>query len=257
MKILVGSTIPAFAMSSPDWSWWLSNRNEISARAEAEGHQVSWLAVLQEDARRLDPFRALIDIAGDAVDYHRFSLDLDVDEWDSGTRLTGICIGRNLIIDRAIRTGADWIYFADSDIEAPDDILVRLVELDWPVVGAHVPTYGLDGPSAQDWSNEHRPDRLGVSFGYLGIDPVSMAGDGHDVRVHWNTAGSLLVHRDVFRRVPWRHDPDAGNTDDPATQAEMERLGWPTLVRHDVVCHHHPESIGALERRGLDLAVYR
>lgn len=236
MKILIGSTIPTFNMREDGHWWhWLTNAERIAAASAARGIEIHWLAVLQHDARGREPFQPLLDRLDelDAV-VQWFSLDLGLDEWTSGTRLTPICIGRNIINDQAIRTGADWVYYADSDISAPDDILVRLLELDWPVCGAHVPTYCLDGP------------RLRVGSGRLG-----------DVRQHWNTAGSLLVRRDVFRRVPWRWDLDAGETDDPATQAEMARLGFPTLVRHDVVCTHHPESIGPVEQRGHDLAVYR
>lgn len=248
-SILVAATLPAFAMSEPDWHWWLSNAEQIRETAEAEGHTAGFFATLQVDARGLAPFQPLIDrlqaLEHDPLrgtPHITFSVDLGVDEWTTDTRLAGIITGRNLIVDRAIRRGHEWIYFADSDIEAPDDILPRLLELDWPVVGGHVPTYCLSGPPAEDdW--RHRIRDVGERF------------DG--VRVHWTTAGSLMVRRDVFRRVPWRFDPDAGETDDPATQAEMARLGYPTLVRHDVLCTHHPESIAGFEHRGLDRTVYR
>lgn len=236
--IIVGSTIPAFAMEDVHWHHWLENAEAITAAAREAGHEVRWLATLQVDARGEAPFDRLfyrlnqLRETGIWATTYRFSLDLGEERITSGNRFAGICIGRNLIIEAALRDrDVEWIYFADSDISAPDDVLVRLLELDWPVCGAHVPTYCLNGR------------RVHIA--------------GADVRRHWNTAGSLLVRRDVFRRVPWRWDPDAGDTDDPATQHEMERLGWPTLVRHDVICRHNPEQIGPLEQRGLDLAVYR
>jgi hypothetical protein len=243
-RILVAATVPAFAMGTPDWGWWINNGDAITAAAAAAGHEADWHAVFQEDARGRSIFTPLRDLADERLSFLTtawFSFDLGSEQWDSDTRLAGIVTGRNLIIDHALRNGHDWIYFADSDIEAPDDVLVRLLELEYSVVGAHVPTYGLSGPqAAKDWRQRIRD-----------------AGEHGDVQVHWNTAGSLLVHRNVFRRVPWRIDPDAGDTDDPATQHEMERLGYPTLVRHDVICKHHPEAIGAFENRGLDRTVYR
>lgn len=247
-RVLVASTIPAFAMGTPDWSWWLKNWAEIKFNTLQAGHEVEWLAVLQEDGRGRGVFDPLTvempnrAICGLDMSLRWFSLDLGVDEWTTGTRLAGIVTGRNLIIDHAIRHGHDWIYFADSDIEAPDDVLPRLLEMDWPVCGAHVPTYCLSGPFARnDWRGRIRD--VGERY--------------EDTQVHWNTAGSLLVRRDLFTRVPWRIDPDAGQTDDPATQAEMERLGYPTLVRHDVICRHHPDQVSGFEHRGLDRTVYR
>lgn len=249
-RILLGSTIPAFKMTDDGHWWqWLKNAELITEQARQVDHQVEWLAVLQNDARGREPFAALLDYLEQLlvqVKLFWFSLDIGADQIDSGNRLGAICTGRNLIIDHALRHGHDWIYFADADIQAPDDVLAKLLELDWPVCGAHVPTYCLDGPSVAEYTRT-----------VLCNERLQRAAGVGDVRVHWTTAGSLMVARETFRRVPWRHDPDAGSTDDPATQTEMERLGWPTLVRHDVVCTHHPESIGALEDRHHDLAVYR
>lgn len=235
-RVLFASTIPTFAMGAPYWHHWLQNAEQITEHARNAGHDVDFYAVLQADARGLAPFHPLINRLDEITDdgaqaFSLFSLDLGEDEWTTGSRLAGIVTGRNLIIDRALRRQHEWIYFADSDIEAPDDVLPRLLEVDWPVVGAHVPTYCLNGPR--------------VDHEYA------------DIQEHWNTAGSLLVRRDVFRRIPWRFDPDAGHTDDPATQHEMARVGFPTRVRHDVICTHHPQMIGGFESRNLDRKVYR
>lgn len=265
MSVLIGSTIPAFNMADGGhWREWLSNAVRVTCGAlEEADERVGWLAVLQTDGRGREPFQPLLDEVenlrgrGLTVDVHWFSLDRGEHAIGSGNRFAGICTGRNLIVDHALETGAEWIYFADSDIIAPDDILPRLLEVGWPVVGGHVPTYCLDGPPVMGPRAEMPPTgmRLPSEMRYWGTR--GNRPENADVRRHWNTAGSLLMHRDAFRRVPWRFDPDTGQTDDPATQAELERLGIPTLVRHDVVCRHVPEIIGPLEGRGHDLTVYR
>lgn len=266
MRILVGSTIPAYKMTSDgDWWHWLTNAAQISRAARSAGHEVEWLAVLQHDARGRELFQPLIETTlvhreelGCRVAPPRwFSLDLGDDEINTGNRLIAICTGRNLITEYAMSRGHHAVYFADADIEAPADVLVRLAELCWPAAGAHVPMYGLDGPNAVEWALSRHQNADVTDLELQRADQIANAGRFGDIRVHWNTAGSLFMTRDAFRRVPWRYDLDVGLTDDPATQTELARLGWPTLVRHDVICEHHPSWIGALEQRGHDLAVYR
>lgn len=246
-KILVGSTIPAFkALETADqWGAWLYGAHEIETNALRVRHDLEWIVTLQQDARGDRPFeRLLVALAAVNATVYRYMIDLGQLRITTNNRFVGICIGRNLIIEHALNDPEiEWIYFADSDIEAPPDVLPKLLELGdrFKVIGAHVPTYAL------------------------GHDAPKLPGTVGDSRVHWNTAGSLLVHRDVFRRVPWRWNPDEDGpagpgdvcSDDPATQHEMERLGYPTVVRHDVICRHYPQSVLPLEDRAHDLEVYR
>jgi hypothetical protein len=70
------------------------------------------------------------------------------------------------------------------------------------------------------------------------------------VQSHMNTAGFLLIAREVFRRLRWRFDLEAGLTDDPCYYRDAkELLGVPTYVRKDVIGRHWPEAIPPLEDR--------
>lgn len=238
--ILVGATLTHFAMSAADpmtWRAWLTNAEAIAASVEAE---VRYAAVIELDARGLDPFVPLLDelctmeARGVPTDWWTYHLDDRRERVQTGNRLHHITTGRNLLTDMAVNEGAEWLFYMDADTEHPPDVLPKLLEVRHPLVGAHVPTYCLDGP--QDTDRFIR---------------------GMDVRRHMNTAGSCLAHRDLFRRLRWRHDPDAGMTDDPCWHADAERLGVPWLVRHDVLARHHPESIPPIEQRGHDLEVAR
>lgn len=153
-----------------------------------------------------------------------WTFSIDGWRWSTRDRLIGITTGRNLVREYALReTDCTHVYFADADISYPPDVLDRLLELDHPVVAGHVPSYCLDGPK------------------------VDAPGD---VREHWNTAGSLLVRRDVVAEVAWRWNPDRGMTDDPCFAEDVERAGFgKTWVRHDVICDHHPEVLVAVEQR--------
>jgi hypothetical protein len=227
--ILVGCTIPPYKMGGPDgyWSSWLAN-----AEAIRQSHDVRFVAVLEHDARGLDPFRPLLyrlaRLGGMVLG---FSYDDGAASITTGNRLVRICTGRNLLTQWAVDNGASHILYTDADTAIPGDAIPKLLEVDWPVVGGRVPTYCLEGPDV----------------------------GGYPFRVteHMNTAGFLLVARDVFRTLRWRTDPDLGLTDDPCYHADATALGFPTRVREDCVAEHFPPCIGPLEERGHDLAVRR
>jgi hypothetical protein len=249
--IVVGATTVAWKCDGHGGELdWLTHAEEIAANAD-----VRFFATLEQDARGDAPFGSLLarldDLGGEAW---RFRWDDGADEITPHNRLIRICAGRNMITDYAVRAGAEWIYFADTDLAPPGDVLDKLLEVDWPIVGAHVPIYCLGGPVA-----EKHPARIWLEDGsmwprlpeHLHLPPF-----GFDVQVHWNTAGSLLVHRSLFRRLRWRVDPDAGMTDDPCYAADALALGWPTLVRKDcIVTASVP--LAPVEGRGLDMKVRR
>lgn len=167
----------------------------------------------------------------------QFKLDDREPSLTTGGRLVRICTGRNLCLERLNREPGRWegVLFLDTDVEPPEDAPERLLEVDRPLVGFDVPTYGLDGPR---------------------VTPAGLFPDGADVREHWNTAGALLVREEPARRVRWRWDLATGQTDDPCFQRDAAAAGFGmTWVRHDVVGRHHPELIWPLERRGLDLTL--
>jgi hypothetical protein len=236
MKIVVGTSLPAYKLEPGGYGLsWLTNAGAIAG--SVPDALVVHFAALQLDGRGRAPFQELFDrldalaAAGVRVGVWSYTLDTGTETIGSSERFAHICVGRNAIAEFAHRFAADWIYYTDADCAAPADVLPRLLEVGHPVVGAHVPTFCLDGP---------RVDRPGM-----------------DLRRHWNTAGSLLVARDAFRRVPWRYDAFAGESEDVSTQHELERLGWPTLVRHDVIVDHFPQHVRPLEDRGHDLTFHR
>jgi hypothetical protein len=246
MSILIGSTIPPYKTSPGDGATrWLSNGEKLRYEAAGIDVGVDFFAALETDARGIEPFADLLDIlAGLAGDYWSFSLDTRADEITGNERLIRICTGRNLIREYAMRHGYEWVLYLDSDMRAPDDALPKLLELDYPVVGAEVPVYCQSGAPVKAWPT--LTDRY--AFTSEGGPPVR---EKCDV----DTAGLLLVHRSVFSKVAWRYDGDAGMTDDPAYFHDAELNGWPLLVRTDVVGEHEP--LTSLEHRGHDLSVHR
>ena len=70
---------------------------------------------------------------------------------------------RNMLVEDAVGYGADYLLWADSDHQFPDDALLRLLSLGLPVVGVNYPrrarptsptAIGLDGEYV--WTTEER-----------------------------------------------------------------------------------------------------
>lgn len=241
-EIVVGSTMAPFKATDDEDRQWLTNAEEMVFDAHSAGFtKIFFLAAAEMDARGMDVYRKLdrrlreINTKfGDDVeaDMWRFAIDDHADSIDSLNRLIRICTGRNLIQEFALRRRkVSHILFLDSDLVVPPDSISKLVEMDHPIVGGDVPSYCMNGEPQSQFS--------------------------YPVHAHWNTAGFLMVQREVARRVAWRTDVyDSGNTDDPAYAAAVEELGFgKTYVRKDLIGAHKP-LVGLL-RRGHDLKVYR
>lgn len=234
--IVVGTTLSAMAMSDDDaWRGWLLNAEQLAAETTDD---VRFFAAIEVDGRGLFPFLPLTDELehlyemGIHFDTWVFSLDDGRTENNFSTRLRHITAGQNLATDYAVSTGASHLLFMAADCAYEPDALNRLVAVDVPVIGAHVPTYCLDGP------------------------PVPELSEHGDIREHMPTAAFVLLRRDFFRFHRWRWDLDAGMSDDPCLEHDAYQFfNTRTLVHHDVVGRHYPEAIGSYESRGYDTEV--
>lgn len=267
MKIAVCTTIASWKCTGTEEMAWVRQAEFMQDACEDAGHTIKFFAALEQDDRDDAPFKAIIhrlEQLDDATVW-RYRYDDGADEINSDNRLHRICTGRNMAQEFAVRDPeVTHILFMDSDIMPDPDLILRLLELDHPVVGATVVWSGsgqvvyshLDGQKLEPG------EQFGVGdLGASGFVPETSTGwvpEGADVRVHWNSAGCLLVERDVFRCVQWHRDPDAGLSDDPAYQRETARQFGPTWVRHDVTVQHVPMAMVPVEQRtNYDKKVYR
>lgn len=273
--ILVGTTIAPWKCDGRQDVAWLDYAEEM--RAETK-QQVGFMAVLEVDGRGLEPYGQVIERLDDlSGDYWRFAFDDGETVVESGNRLIRICMGRNLVQEYAMRrnqpeNNISHILFLDSDISPPADAIPKLLELNRPVVGGHVPIYALGGPSliSDDDKRIRRVARRRFAFddstageqaywdeqNYCNENPWVPAPEGYPaealVQEHWNTAGFLMVRREVFTSVAWHYNLDKGLTDDPAYQAATAAKFGPTWVRHDIEGMHVPIPMVAVGERDGD-----
>lgn len=240
--IVVASTTAAWKCNERDELAWLLVAEKMR---ESSPVPVVFFCTVQMDPDPEADFpsgtlRPRLDEVGG--DYWDFSLHAG---WSRTTRqrLIGITTGRNLIREYALRdTDATHVLFLDSDVEPDLECISKLLELDHPVVGGDIPAYCLKGPEVMDGDDVQR-NALGQIVLRRGVPRFPFP-----VQEHWNTAGFLLVRRDVLAEVAWRWNPDAGYSDDPCFAADVERAGFgKTWVRKDCVGKHAP--LVAVERR--------
>jgi hypothetical protein len=283
-KVLVASTVAAHACDGVTEFRWLTHLESWRERGyefflalqTGQGHdsRLTWLhAALAEFGTGISR----------SATVWKFSLDQGEPEVTSRNRWTPICMGRNLAHQFAGDHDYTHLCFIDTDIMPTEDGIERLLEIDHPIVGAHVPAYCHDGPKLKVLPSSDPIQTHHFEVGWEACDvftpgatePVHFDADrvrmsngmfwrwaappfpaDADVRMHWTTAGALMMNRDCFRAVRWRSDPDAGLSDDPATIFSAEQMGYgPEFVRHDVVWDHEPLIV--LEDRGRDLTVRR
>lgn len=234
MKVVVVSTMAPYVTDQPDTCLaWLYTAEGLRAEAEKVGCEVDFFAALEIDGRGLAPYAAVLARLAEIGGAHwTFSLDDGSTVKSTSSRLRFITLGQNLTVDYACANWATHLLFMAADCEPPADAIPKLLEVDWPIVGGHVATYGLGGPLVE-----------GYPF---------------PVQQHMASAAFVMLRRDLFRFVRWRWDIDAGMSDDPCLHYDALQLhGFPTYVRHDVVGRHYPECIGAVETRGHDMTVVR
>lgn len=223
--IVVGTTLAPYKLDGSELNW-LENGEEFLDR-DPRTHFFAALELLPSRGTAVFA-RLLTRLNAFGGTAWTFALDDDERKLTSANRLTRICMGRNLVIEYALRVQASHILFLDSDLRVPGDSIEKLLELDAPIAGGDVPAYCLHGPPA-------------------------LTRYAFPVERHWNTAGFLLVRREVFACVRWRHEffGGTGRTDDPCYAADAEALGFgETLVRKDLVGRHVP--LIPMERRGHD-----
>lgn len=252
--IVVGTTTVAWKQGETGLCW-LETAEEMVEDAKRAGHDLTFFVALELDGRGQAPFADLLArLEGLQSDIWTFTLDDGATEIDSNNRLPRICAGRNFVQDYAMRIGASRVLFLDTDTRVPGDCISKLLEVEWPMVGGEVPQYGLHGDEVE--CIPRRPPPADSNGAYVSPPPTPDEYYDFPVQRHWNTAGFLLVGREVFRQVRWRVDGDAGMTDDPCYDADATRLGFPTLVRKDVV-GSHVEWLIPVESRPSDRSIVR
>jgi hypothetical protein len=211
-------------MNDPEiWCSWLTN--SVDMQGIDPQIEVSFFAAIEEDGRGRQPFAPLIDCMKvlDRADWWFFSLDSRRDRSTQLNRQTHIATGQNLCAEYAMQHDFDHMLLVGADTEPPVDVLTKLLEVNYPVVGAECPVYALQG------------------------GPWTINGVECEEKL---ATGCVLIERSVFKTLRWAPQKDAGLSDDWHYQWQCQKfLGVAQMVRKDCVTKHYPSGIGQVEDR--------
>lgn len=266
-RIAVCSTVAAYKVDGRSESEWLAQAGvwkDFSPAFDVEFFCA--MQISQGHDYKLRPLEMRLDELGATV--WKFSLHTGETEVSSGSRLKYICMGRNLAHEYVTaKQDITHVLFLDTDTRPPKELIEKLLEVDHPIVGANVPTYGLKGPRVQVRNIALGGDRPAYEFTNHTSsgapqwdhrrDGARPFPEGADVQIHdLQTAGCLLMTRQAIDSIRWGWALDLGQTDDPWTENLAVKAGLGKVwVRHDVHCTHYPEAIGPVEGRGHDLSI--
>jgi len=161
--------------------------------------------------------------------------------WTSAIGSPSIDTNRNVLVQQALKWGADYILFCDSDMTFPGDALLKLLAADQPVVGCnYARRSGKGATAARDSSS--------------GLCPIE-AGSGLE-RVDYLGLGLCLINSQIFDSLkhPWFRTTIGENGkveegEDGFFFAALRRAGVPVFVHHDL-----SEEVGHLAERELRLS---
>jgi GT2 family glycosyltransferase len=106
---------------------------------------------------------------------------------------------RNVVVDRFLASGREWLLSVDTDIILPACVVTRLMSRRQPLIGALI-NVNEDKPFPQIY---HRIADVGAEpFGVFQIQQEYEPGEL--IRADATGAGCMLIHRDVFEAIPGR-----------------------------------------------------
>ena len=145
MSVLIASTVAAHACDGRTEFNWLTYSDEWLAQSRTQ-YQFFLAAQLgQGHDRKVQPLIDAVQGRGGTV--WRYSLDQGETTVNSDNRLPAIAAGRNLVHEYVtFHPEISHVQWIDTDIVPTRDGIERLMEVDHPIVGAHVPAYCHDGP---------------------------------------------------------------------------------------------------------------
>ncbi len=143
---------------------------------------------------------------------------------------------RQVIIDRALEKKYDFVFFLDTDVLPPEDVVARLVAQKKDIItGVYVGMMKVQGrirvtPVLYDFSQKKD---------YFRPIPLNAIFDDEVREIAASGFGCVLIARHVFEKVKIRYNKELGSGEDiPFCRDARELHGLKTFVDTSIKCTH-------------------
>ena len=106
-----------------------------------------------------------------------------------------IDVTRDTMVNNALEQGYEWLFFLDSDILPPKDVIQKLLSHNLPIVAGMYKARKPEGFTWAAWIRGITPT------GEVAFAPVASWTDARLFKVDVTGCGCCLIHRDVFFKI--------------------------------------------------------
>ena len=149
-----------------------------------------------------------------------------------------VCESHNEIRDYAIRNNFPLILHLESDIIPPPNIIEQLLAHKKKVVGATYFIAGGDNSHLVNIEIEKEGVSTRLTKRMLEANDFNFV-DGTLKQVHSTGLGCILIHTDIFERVPFRFEEGIDAHPDTFFALDLQELGIPIFCDTSIICQHN------------------
>jgi GT2 family glycosyltransferase len=147
-----------------------------------------------------------------------------------------LTISRNILREKAIKEGYDYLFCLDQDTIPPHDIIEKLLSHHKEIVsGLYL------NPFTRNNETKIKP----VAWVYTRDDSTKLVfvreevlHSGQCVPVNLVGTGCILIHRDVLEKITFRTEPDKTGVDDNFFCIDVQKLGYTIWLDTSARCKH-------------------
>jgi len=180
------------------------------------------------------------------------NLQVNVPSMFTTSKGTSWDMARNEIVRSAIDAKVDWLFFLDTDISCPPDIIPRLMAHNLPICGA---LYHTRAPPLEPtvWQEIAPSGKQVIPFKL-----------GEMVKADFIGMGACLIHMSVFKNIPkpffkWTlsfedpENPGLGCSEDFYFCKAVRKRGYSIFVDTSIVCRHGIDNAFA-DNQGIQIS---
>lgn len=151
--------------------------------------------------------------------------------------ISRITKGHNLVRQKALEGGYDFLLHLETDIFPPDDVLIRLLAHRKAVVGASYDIFDWHDrePVMIQIKEEHDEEPSGA---HIKGKHNLLAYDGNLTQAWANGIGCVLIHRSILELIEFRYDQDRDGFCDSWFAYDLRAKGIPMYVDTSIYAYH-------------------